>query len=213
MKFIKTILSAYLLSYTLPLLAHDASLQFEHLTSEQGLSQNDVNCILQDQQGFMWFGTHDGLNKYDGYNIKVYQNDPENKHSISSNLIFSLAEDQCGNIWIGTTGGGLNKFDSNTEQFTRFNHNPSDDSSLSSDLVLTTYHDSQGRIWVGTQNGLNLYHQGEGDHEGSFIRLYPHPVNKTINSANRITSIFEDKCGALWVGTQYGLSKLTENGR
>jgi len=212
MKIIKTILSACLLCYTLPLLAHDASLQFEHLTSEQGLSQNDVNCILQDQQGFMWFGTHDGLNKYDGYNIKVYQNEPENKYSISSNLIYTLTEDQCGNIWVGTTGGGLNKFNPDTERFTRFNHSSADESTLSSDLILSTYHDSQGRIWVGTQNGLNLYHQPEGDQQGSFLRFYPHPDHKSLNSANRITSIFEDECGTLWLGTQSGLSKLEENG-
>src|SRR5512135_3509324 len=84
--------------------------RFEHLTIEDGLSQNAGLAIFQDRKGYLWIGTQDGLNRYDGYNFKVYKHDPDNPKSISYNSILSIAEDRDGYLWIGTWGGGLNRF-------------------------------------------------------------------------------------------------------
>ncbi|MGB8316505.1 MAG: two-component regulator propeller domain-containing protein, partial [Ignavibacteriaceae bacterium] len=117
---------------------------FEHISLEQGLSQSTVNCILQDQQGFIWFGTFDGLNKYDGYNITVYKNIPGDSTSLSHNWVYSLCEDSSGTLWVGTLGGGLDKFNKETEHFTSFRNIPGDSSSLDDDEVLSLYEDNKG---------------------------------------------------------------------
>lgn len=79
---------------------------FFHLTTQQGLSQNNVTCILQDKKGFMWFGTQEGLNKYDGYTYTLYRNDPRNDASLSHNYIHTLFEDKQGRLWVGSDDGG-----------------------------------------------------------------------------------------------------------
>src|SRR5437588_5303882 len=91
------------------LVSQEDRLEFEHLSIEQGLSQSDVCCILQDGKGFVWFGTQDGLNMYDGYGFRVYRHDASNSESISDNYITAMAQDRFGNIWIGTQNG-LNLF-------------------------------------------------------------------------------------------------------
>lgn len=84
---------------------------FENISTRHGLSQNQVNCILQDRQGFMWFGTNDGLNRYDGYKFDVYRYIPNNNNGLNSNLIQTIAEDKHQNIWIGSADGGVNMID------------------------------------------------------------------------------------------------------
>src|SRR5579863_3885267 len=91
--------------------AQSGKLKFSHIGTEVGLSQNNVTCILRDRQGFMWFGTRDGLNRYDGYDFDVYKNNPEDSLSLSNNFVTSIMEDGKGDIWVGTWGGGLNRFD------------------------------------------------------------------------------------------------------
>ena len=91
-------------------------IKFEHLSVEHGLSHSGVLCILQDSKGFLWFGTADGLNRYDGYTFRVYKHDPEDPHSWSKNLVESIYEDRSGELWIGTADG-LNRFKHDTEQF------------------------------------------------------------------------------------------------
>ena len=112
----------------------DRALHFEHLTTEQGLSQGRVTGIVQDRQGFMWFGTHAGLNKYDGYDFKVYYPDPDDANSLAPGFIWALHEDVAGMLWIGTSGG-LNRFDPATETFTHFRHEADNPASLSYDYV------------------------------------------------------------------------------
>src|SRR5579871_974636 len=94
-----------------PANAQPQYLNFTHIGTEVGLSQNNVTCIIRDKQGFMWFGTRDGLNRYDGYDFDVYKNDPDDSTSLSNNFITSMTQDQKGDIWIGTWGGGLDRFD------------------------------------------------------------------------------------------------------
>ena len=87
------------------------NLKFVHIGTEAGLSANNVTCILRDQQGFMWFGTRDGLNRFDGYGFDVYKNIPADSLSLSSNFVTSVIQDRHGDLWVGTWGGGLNRFD------------------------------------------------------------------------------------------------------
>src|SRR4051812_11315672 len=101
-------------------LISDAQSVFKHIDNRNGLSNNTVLTVIQDKKGFMWFGTDDGLNRYDGHSFKVFKPDFKNKKGISHNIAKILFEDHAGNIWIGTDGGGLNKFDPVTEAFTNF---------------------------------------------------------------------------------------------
>jgi len=140
---------------------------FEHLTIEDGLPENSVRCILQDNLGYMWLGTQNGLVKYDGYNMTVYQPNPEDSLSISDRQIQTIYEDKSGTLWIGTQGG-LNRFDRKTETFTSYMHNPDDSASINSNFIYSIYEDKAGNIWVGTRNGLNLFDQ----QKKSFEHIY-----------------------------------------
>ncbi|MEM8901272.1 MAG: two-component regulator propeller domain-containing protein, partial [Bacteroidota bacterium] len=124
---------------------------FNRLMMEDGLPSDEVNCVVSDQQGFIWIGTTNGLCKFDGRNFKLYQHDPQNTNSIPSNTIRTLHADSFGNIWIGTTGGGLARINTQTEKLTTFTHNPSDEGSLSHDEILCIYSDRSKRLWVGTE--------------------------------------------------------------
>jgi len=132
---------------------------FEHLTIADGMLENSVRCILQDHLGFLWLGTQQGLVKYDGYNMTVYQPDPDDSLSISHRQIQTIYEDKSGTLWIGTgwSGAGLNKFNRTTETFTRYLHNPDDSTSINSNWVSSICEDKKGNFWVGTNEGLNLF--------------------------------------------------------
>jgi signal transduction histidine kinase/ligand-binding sensor domain-containing protein/DNA-binding response OmpR family regulator len=130
--------------------------KFEHITIEDGLPENSIKCILQDHFGYLWLGTQSGLAKYDGYNMTVYQPDPDDSLSISNQVIFTIYEDRSGTLWIGTNGG-LNRFDQKTETFTRYLHNPDDSTSINHNEVTSMYEDKVGNFWVGTLKGLNLF--------------------------------------------------------
>ncbi|MCK4762996.1 MAG: hypothetical protein KAW12_12435 [Candidatus Aminicenantes bacterium] len=100
-----------LLFFSIPLFGKKDNIRFKRITPGDGLSQSAVSCIIQDSDGFMWFGTQDGLNRYDGYNFKIYRRDSNGKTSISDNYIWAICESQERFLWIGTNDGGLNKFD------------------------------------------------------------------------------------------------------
>src|SRR4030067_3695345 len=109
----------------LPIIVYSQEVRFKHLTINEGLSQNAVFAILQDSKGFMWFGTKDGLNRYDGYSFTVYQHNSFDRSSISDNYITALFEDSHGIIWIGTLSGGINCFRRETETFERIPYSSS----------------------------------------------------------------------------------------
>src|SRR6185295_7919324 len=138
-----------LVAHSFPAFTQRQNLKFQHLNPALGLSESNVTCILQDSRGFMWFGTQDGLNKYDGYNFTVYRNDLRNSSSISSSIITEIMEDAEGNLWIAT-GGGLNKFQRETEKFVRYVHDKNNDHTISGDNVTSLLQDRQGSIWIGT---------------------------------------------------------------
>ena len=134
-------------------------MRFEIISREHGLSQAGVFCIYQDSRGLLWFGTEDGLNRYDGYKFIVYKYDSENPKSISHNFIRAIYEDNKNNLWIGTEMGGLNRFNRLKEEFVRYTHNPDNPESLSSNRVYEIFEDSHGELWIGTFNGLNRFNK------------------------------------------------------
>ena len=118
------IFSALIFSVTLTVQANNNNyINFEHISIGQGLSQGTASCIIQDNHGFIWFGTQDGLNRYDGHEFKLYTYDFNKPDTLSHNLVISICKDQPGIFWIGTQGGGLNKFDPQTEKFTNHRGN------------------------------------------------------------------------------------------
>ncbi|UCH96254.1 MAG: hypothetical protein JSV88_05195, partial [Candidatus Aminicenantes bacterium] len=153
-----TILTAVILPENV--FAQKDNIRFERLSLEHGLSSVSVYCILQDSQGFMWFGTEDGLNKYDGYNFTVYRHNPDNSASLGNDYVTSIFEDSDGSLWIGTRGGGLNQLDRKKEIFTRFQNQADNPHSLSNNVVTWIFADSGGSLWIGTRGGgLNRFHR------------------------------------------------------
>jgi ligand-binding sensor domain-containing protein/serine phosphatase RsbU (regulator of sigma subunit) len=192
-------------------------LKFRHLTLDDGLSQSSVRCILQDSVGFMWFGTEDGLNRFDGYEFNVYKPDPTDPNSIGSNKIAVLYEDSGGNIWIGTYGGGLNRFDREQEKFIRYRHRTGDPTSLSSDKVTAIREDRCGVLWVGTDDGgLNrLNRESRRSPSTGTMNTFTRYGSGTGSDgaaglrSNSIVAICEDHSGYLWIGTRdAGLCRL-----
>ena len=185
-------------------------INFKHLSGNDGLSQNFVSCILQDQKGFMWFGTKDGLNRYDGYNFVVYQNDPFDTTTISDNFITSLFEDSRGYIWVGTLNGGLNCFERTTEIFHHISYSSPASAVYNSEEIKSITEDSSKNIWIATR--------GEGvfkltlDKKNSFefkYKQFSFQPNKADGiSSNIVSTLFFDSKGILWLGTLNGLDKF-----
>lgn len=121
---------------------------FSEISIEEGLSRSIVSCLVQDRRGFMWFGTEDGLNRYDGYRVRVLRHDPHEANSLSYNEILSILEDRSGMLWIGTFHGGLNRYDPVAERFTHYRHDPADPNSLGHDIVRVLCEDRGGRLWA-----------------------------------------------------------------
>jgi signal transduction histidine kinase/ligand-binding sensor domain-containing protein len=192
-------------------------LRFERISLEQGLSQSTVFCMIQDSQGFMWFGTEDGLNRYDGYTFTVYKHDPEDPNSLGGNWIQTILEDDSGMLWVGTSEGGLDRYDRKLDQFTHYRNDPQDPSSLSDDDITAVYQDQDGDLWIGTGGGgldrlvLPEGHRDDAsnaegyDRENERFVHYRHdPDDPNTLSSNAVSAIYEDREGTLWIGTEDG---------
>ncbi len=195
-------------------LSYGKLIQFKHVSLEDGLSQSSVFCIIQDQKGFLWIGTEDGLNKYDGYNFTVFKPDPDNLNSLSYNWINTIYEDNTGLIWIGTNGGGLNKYDPRTETFYRYPVNMGAEDCIGCGFINAICRDSQGIVWIGTGGG-GLYRLLENISpalESQSIEQFMHDANIPASlSSNTVHAILEDVSGEIWVGTDNGLDRFDAN--
>jgi two-component system sensor histidine kinase ChiS len=176
------------------------NIRFKRISIEEGLSQSSVNCILQDRRGFMWFGTQDGLNRYDGYEFRIYRHDPREPYTISDNYIRCIYEDRSGTLWIGTNGGGLNRFVPVMEGFIHYKNYPENPGSLSHDDVRCINEDRSGSLWIGTGGGLNRLDQGSE----RFLHYKNDPKNSNRLSHDDVRCIHEDRSGNLWIGTYGG---------
>jgi len=205
------------------------TLRFDHIGVEQGLSQSSVHVIFQDRRGFIWFGTEDGLNRYDGYNFKIFKPEPNNSNSLSSGWITSIVEDQQGYLWIGTNLLGLNRFNPQTGRFTQYFHDDKIAGSLSDDHIKTLMVDHNNQLWIGTAHGLDqldpetgvFHHYPAADptiisatttpkeqlSEPDINRTdaYPGGTSQSLKLSDpNITAIFEDSRERIWVGTMDG---------
>lgn len=184
--------SRYLYSY--------GNTQIEQISLGQGLSQSSVHCILQDSKGFLWFATEEGLNRYDGYNFKVYKRNPRDPNSLKSDWIWTMIEHPDGVLWLGTNSGGLHKFDLEKETFINYQTIPGDFHSLSNNLVCSITVAPGGMMWLGTANGLNRF-----DPDGETFKRYRHdPAKPGSLSHNDVRKIYMDHTGILWIGTAGG---------
>ncbi len=181
--------------------------KFERLSLDEGAALNLTYCMMQDHKGFMWFGTMYGLVKYDGKTYQVFKNDPDDKNSISFDDIISLYEDSDNNIWIGTWGGGLNRFDPSDEKFTRFISDEKDSDGISDNIIWTITGDNDNNLWLGTEaGGLNKYISGKN----KFIK-YVHDENTPRSiAANSIRHLYRDSQGTMWICSPAGLSKYVK---
>src|SRR5260221_3865661 len=141
-----------LVAMSVPALAQQQNLKFDHLGTHEGLSHSNTICMLQGSRGFMWFGTRDGLNKYDGYSFTVYRNKTVDKFSIGSNNVNEIVEDSNGILWIATWGG-LSKYNRESEKFTQYRHDKNNTATISSDKVNSVLIDGDGILWIGTDDG------------------------------------------------------------
>lgn len=178
-------------------IAQNSTIRFEQITTEDGLSQSTVNQILQDSKGFLWFATEDGLNRYDGYEFKIYRNDPYDLFSISSNQISNILEDQYGVIWVGTKGGGLNKLDKEQDRFIRFTHSQEQISSISDNFITALFEDETGVILVGTQRGLNILNPATNE----FSAYSEMDKYEGLKDAH-VTTLQKDNNDFIWIGTE-----------
>jgi diguanylate cyclase (GGDEF)-like protein len=194
---------AGLLCSALPWLGSDearavtATARFDRLMVEDGLSQGSANCIAQDAAGFIWFGTQDGLNRYDGYEFTVFRHDPERPGSLAHNFVWDLLVDADGSLWVATNGGGLDRMDPDTGEFAHLTHDASDPASLPNDRVRALQRGTEGQIWVGTDSGVAHFDPATG----RFHRLVLDPGGREGAPAERVTALLVDRGGALWVGT------------
>lgn len=188
------------LLYSYTSYAQEPKLRFKHISSEQGLSNSTIETIFQDSRGFIWFGTRDGLNRFDGYEMAVYRYNADDSTSISDNYIRCLYEDRNQALWVGTING-LNKYDRQTNRFTRYKHHAESSQSLGSNFVTGIYEDKKQDLWISTfGGGLNLFRAADN----SFVH-YRHNGAGSI-SDDRVNCMYEDAKGNFWIGTENGLN-------
>lgn len=175
-----------------------SSLRFRHITLEDGLSQSAVQAITQDRQGYMWFGTEDGLQRYDGYDFLTFHHDPEQSGSLADDDVVALTVGTHDELWIGTGEQGLDLLEPGSTRFVHYQHDPADPGSLVSNYVEALLVDARGRLWVGTGNGLDRMDSKTG-------RFRHYRIAGTGANTNIIYALHEDKQGRIWVGTVHGL--------
>jgi two-component sensor histidine kinase/ligand-binding sensor domain-containing protein len=199
LRFVLFLLTLVLISFVGN--AQNRDVEFEHLSVRDGLSQVTAYSVFEDHFGFIWVGTDDGLNRYDGYDFRVFQNDPQNPKSISNNTINTMIEDADGHLWVGTDRG-LNLLNRSKANFTVYQFDFHKNRSLSSNTVWSMALDSDDHLWIGTANGLNRFDK----RDSSFTRFKLEFDSPGSISNNNINCLYKDLYGRLWVGTNQGLN-------
>lgn len=186
--------------------AQDLRYPFQRINGDDGLSQATVSAICQDRVGFLWLGTQDGLNRFDGYKFTVYRADPENPNGISGSWIRVIYQDRQDTIWVGTRHNGLNKFDGATGHFQSYVNHDGQPQSLSDNEVRALLEDTKGNFWVGTVGGLNRMDRDNG----TFVTYRHEPTHSGSLSHDTVRVLFEDRQGTLWIGTAGGLNRFDD---
>ena len=193
--------------------AYAQDIKFNHITPDQGVGFGNLWAILEDQEGFMWFGTEDGLIKYDGYNLTNYKYDKSDSTTISANFVVTLLEDRFGQLWVGTFGGGLNRYERNKDSFTRFVHDEDNPASIPHNRIKTLLESKDGKIWVGTEGAGVVTFDPDPANSGNIqFEKLNHPQLDT-NDPNifMIRSLAEHPSGSVYIGSLSGITILDKN--
>ncbi|HLN74682.1 MAG TPA: two-component regulator propeller domain-containing protein, partial [Prolixibacteraceae bacterium] len=174
---------------------------FKHLTTGEGLSSNEVRAVFEDSNGFVWFATSDGLNRWDGYKFVVFKNYNNDENSLSTNSLLCIAEDGDKNIWIGTNHGGVVRYSTADEKFYRYAMVEKDPSSLPGSVVRCIYIDSNKAVWIGTHSGLAKYEKGKNNFKQFIFSREP-------NARYDIRGIFQRNTKELIIQSDKGFFKL-----
>lgn len=179
--------------------------RFEHLSIEQGLSQSSVYVIHQDSKGFMWFGTDDGLNRYDGYQFHIFRHDPDDPGSLDPGGIRRLHEDGEGRLWVATLIGALDRYDRAAGSFIHYRRSEGGVGNTPGDYVSDLLEDRDGDLWVGMHLGGLYRYDPNGDR---FVAYRHDPAEPGSLGSDRVNDLYEDAAGDLWIGTDTGLDRL-----
>lgn len=181
--------------------------EFERLSEFDGISHFSVYTILQDHEGFMWFGSLNGLSRFDGYQFKMYKSHSTDTTSLSDDWILALHEDANGILWIGTWGGRILKFDKKERSFLKYGHPETGDHPSYRSPITDILRDQRGVLWIGTFGG-GLFRHGLRQANGpdslasqDFFQHYTHESGQNSLANNRVTKILEAKPGLLLVAT------------
>lgn len=171
---------------------------FDRYSLEQGLSQTSVTCVVQDRKGFVWVGTQGGLNRFDGYQFKIFKS-TKNQQSLNANWITDCAADRQGAIWLTTATNGLAKFNPENESFTRFHQK---NSGLTDNKLWSLHLDNDDNLWIGTESkGLIKFNTELEETE----QLVNDEHSQSHTSVKMIRDIFQDEQGKLWLASQHGV--------
>lgn len=185
------------------------SLRFEHVGREQGFQHESVQAMLQDRQGFMWFGTQGGLHRYDGTRVIFYRHDPTNKNSLADNWVWALFQDPQGRMWVGTRNGGLHRYDAVSEGMVRYPRPAHDSRGSGSNQIQAIESDGARGMWLATGDGLVHF-----DPDTGRFQTLRHDANDPNSLSNdNVQALARDTQGNLWVGTANGLNLLPEGSR
>ncbi len=195
MKTYFIVITIFLTNLFVSLAAIPHSSRFDKITQAEGLSNNQIQCIFQEKAGWMWFGTSQGLNRYDGYQFSVFYSDVDGRGSLRGELVRCIFEDSENRVWVGTEKGGLNLFNRGQERFSHFFFENQDiDTTFSVESIIA---DNNGKLWMATSEGVAFLNK---NNKLELIDLFRQSERKIIPR-----ELFFDKKNNLWIGTQTGL--------
>jgi ligand-binding sensor domain-containing protein len=177
--------------------AQGNDLKFKRFSIDDGLSHNKINSISQDSRGFMWFGTNEGLNKYDGYEFTKFEKGINNINKLSDDYIQCIFEDSKENIWIGTINGGLNSYDRIYNRFVQFYYDSSQIMKFKKRNIISILEDKTGKIWIGAEYIISMIDLLNNKN----IDYIPSHLKDSNSNKSDITVLFEDNQNNLWFGT------------
>lgn len=195
MKYYHLLIS--IICFSLKCFSQIPSLYFEKISVQNGLSHNKVNCILQDKRGFIWLGTDDGLNRFDGRNFMIFRNKPNDSTTISGNIITDLIEDKQGRIWIATSDGGMSRYDytlAPEKQFRQYKHQPDHPTSIPINYINAVIEDPKGFLWLATSGKSVLRFDKSSE---SFKQIIS-------TGTKTVLDLCIDENGIIWAGREGG---------
>lgn len=181
--------------------AQPAHINFTSLSSKDGLLSNSVNAITKDHYGMMWFATDDGLNKFDGINFTVYRHMPGDSTSLRANEILALHEDPAGNLWIGTSGGGLSRYDRQKNIFIHYPTKGQTGELPSNGVIRGICSDETGKVWVAQYENLFMLDPAAN----TLSRIDLTVADNGHPTAKILTCVFADSQQRIWAGTTQGI--------